>query len=294
MRLLPRSIGDRRARQEMARHNLLCIDNDRRLQCSEMPQCAESGEVSSKAAHGISYHQPCMTQLFCNIWSRIVIVEGIMGSGKSTTVRRIADQLKISNVPVVGITEGVSPHPIRFDWDLPWADMPAKQLAKSAAACWYAYANNALMSERGTVVDGQLFHGNLTSLFLLDADMSLICSYIHDVVAAIKPLRPLLIYFHQDDVDRAIRTIAAERGDAWVTYQVNWKLTSPYAVRLGLAGLEGLVELYRDYRNLTDRLYTALDIPKISIENSGREWAKYEETINSFLASASQPGAVTD
>jgi len=45
-----------------------------------------------------------------------------------------------------------------------------------------------------------------------------------------------------------------------VTYQVNLELASPYAVRHGLAGLEGLIELYRDYRQLTDRLYTDLDI----------------------------------
>jgi hypothetical protein len=228
-----------------------------------------------------------MTRPSRNIWSRLVIVEGIMGSGKSTTVLRLADRLKTSGVAVLGITEGTNPHPIRFDWDVPWADMPATQLATSAAAHWYAYAKSAAMSESITVVDGQLFHGNLTSLFLLDADVTLIRGYVHDVVAAIKPLRPLLIYFHQDDVDRAIRTIAAERGDAWVTYQLGWKLASPYAVRHGLAGLEGLIELYRDYRRLTDQLYAELDIPKIRIETSGQEWAKYEEAIDSILMNGS-------
>ena len=212
-----------------------------------------------------------------------MIVEGIMGSGKSTTVLRVADRLTTSGIPALGITEGTNPHPIRFDWDVPWADMPAMQLANSAAARWRAYAHSASMSESITVVDGQLFHGNLTSLFLLDADLALIRGYLHEVAAAIKPLRPLLIYFHQDDVDQAIRTIATERGDAWVTYQVDWKLTSPYAVRHGLAGIEGLIALYRDYRRLTDQLYTELDIPKISIENSGREWAKYHQIINSVL-----------
>jgi hypothetical protein len=231
-----------------------------------------------------------MAPLSRNIWSRLVIVEGIMGSGKSTTVLRIADRLTASGVSVRGITEGTSPHPIRFDWDVPWADMPATQLAKSSAARWCAYANSVSMSESITVVDGQLFHGNLTSLFLLDADISLIRGYVHDVVAAIKPLRPLLIYFHQDDVDRAVRAIGAERGDAWVTYQVDWKLASPYAVRRGLAGLDGLIELYRDYRRLTDRLYTELDIPKISIENSAKEWAKYEQTIDSILMNPAGDG----
>jgi molybdopterin-guanine dinucleotide biosynthesis protein len=224
-----------------------------------------------------------MTGLVGNIWSRLVIVEGIMGSGKSTTVLRLADRLKASGISASGITEGVSPHPIRFDWDVPWADMPATQLAESAVARWRAYANSASPSESMSVVDGQLFHGNLTSLFLLDADVALIRGYLHDVAAAIKQLRPLLIYFHQDDIDRAIRMIATERGDAWVRYQVDWKLAAPYAVKHGFAGLEGLIELYRNYRRLTDQLYADLDIAKISIENSGREWAKYEATIDSIL-----------
>jgi hypothetical protein len=50
-----------------------------------------------------------------------------------------------------------------------------------------------------------------------------------------------------------------------------------------LTGLEGLIDLYRDYRRLTDRLYTSLDIPKISIENSRRDWARYDKIIDRSL-----------
>jgi hypothetical protein len=107
--------------------------------------------------------------------------------------------------------------------------------------------------------------------------------YVDSVVAAIEPLRPLLIYFHQNDIDRAIRAIAAERGEAWLRYQVDWKLGSPYALRHRLTGLEGLIALYRDYRRLTDRLYAGLDIPKISIENSGRDWTSYDKIIDRVL-----------
>jgi hypothetical protein len=50
-----------------------------------------------------------------------------------------------------------------------------------------------------------------------------------------------------------------------------------------LTGLDGLIDLYRDYRRLTDRLYMVLDIPKISIENSGRHWARYDKIIDRIL-----------
>ena len=57
-------------------------------------------------------------------------------------------------------------------------------------------------------------------------------------------------------------------------------------MRHGLTGLEGLIALYRNYRALTDQLYADLDVPKISIENSGKDWMKYDEIIDCILMNA--------
>ena len=226
-----------------------------------------------------------MSPRLSNVWPRLVIVEGIMGSGKSTTTRNIAHRLNASGIPAIGITEGVEPHPIRFDWDQPWSEMPPAELARSGIAKWRAYVDACLTEERISVVDGQLFHGGLTSLLLLEAGVDMVAAYCRDIVAVIEPLNPLLIYFHQSDVDRAIRLVSAQRGEGWVDYQVNWKLESPYAKRRGLAGLDGLIALYREYRALTDQLFADLDIPKISIENSRQEWAIYDDIIDRALTS---------
>jgi hypothetical protein len=218
-----------------------------------------------------------------NVWPKLVIVEGIMGSGKSTATQNIAHRLGACGIPAIGITEWVDPHPIRFDWNLPWTEMPPAELAKSGVAKWRSFVAGSLAAERIAIVDGQLFHGNLTSLLLLEAGADLIAAYCREVVAIIKPLSPLLIYFHQDDVDSAIRVVSAQRGEKWVNYQVNWKLQSPYANRRGLAGLDGLISLYRQYRALTDQLFADLDIPKISIENSKQQWAIYDDMIDRAL-----------
>ena len=82
----------------------------------------------------------------------------------------------------------------------------------------------------------------------MEAEFAAIADYGRRVADVIRPLNPLLVYFHQADVAQAIRRICAERGEEWVRYQVDWKLRSPYATRRGLAGLAGLIELYRDYR----------------------------------------------
>ena len=56
-----------------------------------------------------------MVPPFSKVWPKLVIVEGIMGSGKSTTTLNIAHRLEASGIPAIGVTEGVAPHPIRFD-----------------------------------------------------------------------------------------------------------------------------------------------------------------------------------
>lgn len=203
-----------------------------------------------------------------------------MGSGKSINTLRLAERLNASGRSAIGITEGTDPHPIRYDWDQPWEEMPAPQLAKSAAFRWSSYAERAQTSETISVVDGQLFHGNLTSLFLLEADIGLIREYMREITAAMTPLRPLLIYFRHFDIDQAIRSVGAERGSGWVQYQIDWKLASPYARRRGLERLEGLIALYRDYRALTDQLYAEVPFSKISIEDPQRDWSKCEATID--------------
>jgi len=64
------------------------------LQCSNRWSGPKAEEVSLVTAHGIGHHRLCMTRLICNIWSRIVIVEGIMGSGNTFTKMTLTELLE--------------------------------------------------------------------------------------------------------------------------------------------------------------------------------------------------------
>lgn len=215
---------------------------------------------------------------------RLVVVEGIMGSGKSTTVQYIATNLERVNRRAESITEMARPHPVRATddlthWHQPWLDVTPADLAERSLAKWRSFADATQASDTVPVLDGQIFHGDLTNLFLIDAGSAAIITYSKAVEDIVRPLAPLLIYFYQDDVEQAIRAIAAHRGHEWVKYQVDWKLRAPYSCRLGLSGLEGLIVLYKDYRALTDELYAALGLRKLAIENSRQTWESYHRLI---------------
>jgi len=219
---------------------------------------------------------------------RLVIIEGIMGSGKSTTMRFIAQSLQVSGQLALPIHERTEPHPVRATdelkhWFEPWRDATPQDLADRALTRWAAFVKAIQTETPIAVMDGQLFHGDLTHLLLMDAEPALISDYVSAWTAIIAPLNPFVLYLWQQDVEKAIRTVFTERGPDWIDYQVNWKLGGPYCVRKGYRGLEGLISLYRDYRQMTDDLFDQLPLAKLAIENSRRDWPAYESQILNAL-----------
>jgi len=148
---------------------------------------------------------------------RLVIVEGIMGSGKSTTMRFIAKSLQEANRRALPIHERTDPHPVRATdelehWFQPWLDTTPEHLAQRSVARWAAFVENMQAGDVVPVMDGQLFHGDLTHVFLMDADASTIERYMQALATAIAPLNPLVVYFRQEDVEEAIALEKFEHG----------------------------------------------------------------------------------
>lgn len=212
-----------------------------------------------------------------------------MGSGKSTSTRWLGQQLTARHIPNRIQTERIHPHPLRAtdaagDWFRPWLDMTPQTLASRRMELWTKFVAEALVSPEVHVIDGQLFHGDVTNMLLMNMSPAAITEHVLALEQVIRPLHPLIVYYHQSDVDQAIRRTAAERGEELgVRYQVDWKLKYPYAVERGLEGLDGLSRLYVDYRSLTDSLFARLSINKLAIENTARDWPRYYAQIEDAL-----------
>lgn len=218
---------------------------------------------------------------------RLIFVEGIMGSGKSTTARWLAQLFLRAGVPARPVPEA-RPHPTNVfrslpHWKQPWLDVTAEELMTRSYTQWQMFVTRTLAESRIFVFDGQLFHGDYTCLFLMACAPRLLHQYVHTVVQLAQPLQPIIIYFYQADIARALERIGAQRGQGWVESQVAWKVASPYGRQRGLVGIDGWKQLYRDYRELTDRCLQTLSLPKLVIETSAGEWPSYQTRICNFL-----------
>ena len=218
---------------------------------------------------------------------RLIFVEGIMGSGKSTTARWLARLFRRAGVPARPVPEA-RPHPTNVfrslpHWQQPWLDLTADELMTRSYANWQAFVETAHSDPRIFVFDGQLFHGDFTCLFLMRCPPQVLHQYAQTVLELAKPLDPTIIYYYQADVAQALDRISAQRGQGWVEYQVSWKVPSPYGQKHRLAGMDGWKQLYKDYRQLTDMCFQTLAIPKMAIETSAGAWSSYQRRICMFL-----------
>ncbi len=108
-------------------------------------------------------------------------------------------------------------------------------------------------------------------------------AYIDRLVEPIQPLRPVFIYLYQTDVAQGLERTAAVRGERFLRKQAEWKTDSPYCEDAATTGVPGLIQLYREYRVLTDELFTRLPIPKLAIENSAGAWERDTQLAFAFL-----------
>src|SRR5258707_6576986 len=102
-----------------------------------------------------------------------------MGSGKSTTMRLIAERLHEAGHQALPVHERTEPHPARATdelehWFEPWRDATPAYLAERALARWGAFVETTRTGAAIPVMDGQLFHGDLTNLLLMEAEPALL------------------------------------------------------------------------------------------------------------------------
>ncbi len=220
--------------------------------------------------------------------TRLIFVEGIIGSGKSTAARFIEAYLEQTQIAVRLVPEGGAGHPVRLANNLPhhfqpWQDATVDEFLEQSWAKWRAFADEMQPLETVSVFDGQLFHGNLTDLLMMDVAPSRLEAYVAEVVHIISALNPIVIYFYQRDVGDSLRATGEQRGDDWIDYQVNWKLESPYGKRRSLTKLDGLIEFYRTYRGICDDILLQLPVPQLRIDNSETNWQAHYQAIIEFL-----------
>jgi thymidylate kinase len=220
------------------------------------------------------------------IQSKLILIDGITGSGKSTTAQFLFDQMQRNGIEVSWYHEDEKDHPIKFDEELEVFETQAQleRFLDMMPRLWRDFTQQTMESESVQILESSFFQDSVRLLFQSNVDKQRIIDFLRAVERAIAPLDPVLIYFHQRETEAAIKRIWKRRGPEWKQWFIDLDMQTPYVKRSGLTGEDGVIGLWADYQMLTDQLVESFPHKKLSIENTAGDWPEYRSRILNFLA----------
>jgi len=220
------------------------------------------------------------------IKTKLILVDGITGSGKSTTSHYLARQLAKNGIRVKWYPEVENDHPFHIkidggdklkeaEWLDRFFDVYPKQLAE--------FAEKAEKTDTVNIVECFIFQDILAWLVMYDCDIDRIKKFYGQYMQIMKKLNPVVIHFYQKDAKEALRLNFERRGNEWKKDIVSSYEDGLFYKNRNLSGEDGFFKFYGEISDIALKLFDCLDCEKIKIENSGHNWAGYRKRIAMFL-----------
>jgi hypothetical protein len=156
--------------------------------------------------------------------TRMIMVDGLPGSGKSTIAEYVTRELEQRGIPCRLLREREPDHPLNVggEWHPSGRTTGVRMFAaytvgsfvEESLARWNAFAAEAMGSERVNILDSYPFQNSVRVLLQMDADPLTLATYQARVAETAAGLAPVLIYLDPGDAERAMREIMGQRGPA--------------------------------------------------------------------------------
>ncbi len=223
----------------------------------------------------------------------MIFVDGLPGSGKSTTAEYVAGELEQRGIPCRLLRERETDHPLNVGGDLHpsgrttgarmFATYTVGSFVEESLGRWNAFVAEAMRSERVNILDSYPFQNSVRVLLQMDADPITLAAYQSRVEEKATGLGPILIYLDPGDAESTVRAVAERRGPAWTDYAIAVVTECPYASSRGLQGMAGAVATLRAYKQLLDEWVGRFPFPKLVLADCHRRWPACHERIRRFL-----------
>lgn len=214
-------------------------------------------------------------------WPALVFVEGLPGSGKSTTAQWLAHEMEAHGRPSLWIYEDESPHPVLGPTDVPYASW--KDFLAHCLSNWACFAAVARVSEAMIVVDSTFLQSSVASMLRRGLDSETILLYLDRVADLVRPLDPALVYFLEADSDTALRRIGERRGMAWTLQHISANDGMAWTRARGLSGLDGLLAYWREHARVCNAAMSRARLRTLTVESGIRDWSVRRQLIAEFL-----------
>ncbi len=222
--------------------------------------------------------------------TKLILVDGISGSGKSTTAHYIFRQIEKNGIKVKWIYEQEKDHPLQISGKRyekkkdEHEHVYSRRFMNGYYANWKKFIKKVENDDSVYIIESFLFQDVLFfPHFMNDLDRDEIKKYSHKLINAAKHLDPVIVHLYQKDAKSSMRRNWQRRGDDWKGWVVKMNVESLYCKNRELKGDEGSLQIWQDFTDFTVELYHEYKFNKIQIDNLKQDWDIYRDQILKFL-----------
>lgn len=219
---------------------------------------------------------------------RVIFVDGLPGSGKSTTAQRLSLHLRRQGHAARWIFEHELDHPI-FNESVVRAVRENQPDADSALFThalegYRRLADHLTASPAETIIlEGSLFQAAVGTQILTEAPDAEIEAFFDHSLAALQPHQPALVYLRAADPAAALNQTAASRGDWFREFVVAHLTATPLGQRENIETWADAIRVLTQHRITCDRLAERFPGPTLIADPQVQSWAITNQQITAFL-----------
>jgi len=216
--------------------------------------------------------------------TKLILVDGITGSGKSTTAHFIARQLEKNGIKAKWLHEIEKDHPLlELEKENDESDFDFNQrILRDYPKKWIDFVNKIKYDNYIYIIESYLFQNLLSTLVANDLDKQIIKSFAQQIISIANDLNPAIIHFYQKNVEQAIKENWQRRGDGWKKGFSDME-NYLYCKNRNYEGKIAIFKFFQELTNLSVELFSQLRYHKIQIENSAQNWKHYRKLVMDFL-----------
>lgn len=207
---------------------------------------------------------------------RLVLIEGMIGAGKTTTAAHVARWLVGQGDDARAFDEGAPDHPIPtrvVDLLLGTiAETDPVREDRYAIDRWADLARRCRHGRQTVILESTFLQNSVLPRFLEDAPIDEVRALFARIAARMAPADPLLVYLRPSDTARAVERTHQERGDPWASRNLAAASDYPWTRARGLSGLEAIIALYRAWEPVVDDLLHGAPFEKLLLVDPQDDW----------------------
>ena len=216
-----------------------------------------------------------------NQQTRLILVEGVPFTGKSTTSEYITTQLSLNGHSARWVSEGMMLQDY-FPYVLAVLDRQQIVTETALQAEWRAFVEHVQAETTIFVVDSALSYAAVDPLMMADRPTAAIHAELRQIAELCAPLQPHVIHL-TGNAEQLVPASIAERGEGWQKHIVEQAEATPYQQARGRTGVAGATSLQHDLQELLREVLAHEGWSTLTLDVSAPDRSTQPRAILDFL-----------